>query len=101
MIPAKNVRNLMLHKDVVQAVQEGKFHIWPVSTIEEGIELLTGMPAGTLQGDGTYPEGTLFRRVDDRLRQILEIVKEYGKEGENGKKGKNEETEGGCPNCGA
>ncbi|NLI80777.1 MAG: AAA family ATPase [Deltaproteobacteria bacterium] len=101
MIPSKNVRNLMLDQEVVDAVREGKFHIWPVSTIEEGIEILTGMEAGVLQEDGTYPEGTLFKKVDDRLKQILEIVKEYGKDAdkENGKK-KDENEGGGCPHCG-
>lgn len=103
MIPSKNVRNLMLDQEVVDAVREGSFHIWPVSTIEEGIEILTGMEAGKLQEDGTYPEGTLFRKVDDRLRQILEIVKEYGKDSDkdNGKKKKDEEEGGGCPHCGS
>ncbi len=98
-IPAKNVRNLMLKKEVIDAVGEGKFHIWPVSTIEEGIELLTGMPAGELQPDGTYPEGTLFRKVDERLQQIAEIVKEFGKSDEGAAKKGNDEG-GGCPNCG-
>lgn len=103
MIPSKNVRNLMLDQEVVDAVREGRFHIWPVSTIEEGIEILTGMEAGKLQEDGTYPEGTLFRKVDDRLRQILEIVREYGKDSDkdNGKKKKDEEEGGGCPHCGS
>ena len=98
MIPSKNIRNLVLQKEVVEAVKEGKFHIWPVSTIEEGIEILTGMEAGTLQEDGTYPEGTLFRKVDDRLREIAEIVKEFGKGMEGG--AKKEEESGGCPTCG-
>lgn len=98
MIPGKNIRNLMLDKEVVEAVAQGKFHIWPVSTIEEGIELLTGVEAGSLQDDGAYPEGTLYRKVDDRLREIAQIVREFGKESENGKK-KEEESEGGCPHC--
>lgn len=98
MIPAKNIRNLMLQEEVVEAVKEGKFHIWPVSTIEEGIEILTGMEAGTLQEDGTYPEGTVFRKVDDRLRKIAEIVREFGKDMEGG--GKKEDEGGGCATCG-
>ncbi len=84
MIPAKNTRNLMLKQDVIDAVKEGKFHIWAISTIEEGIEILTGMEAGTLQPDGTYPEGTLSRRVDDRLVELGEIVRKFGKESEEG-----------------
>jgi len=84
MIPAKNTRNLMLKQDVIDAVKEGKFHIWAISTIEEGIEILTGMEAGTLQPDGTYPEGTLSRMVDDRLVELGEIVRKFGKESEEG-----------------
>ncbi|MCK8602818.1 Lon protease family protein [Desulfoferrobacter suflitae] len=98
MIPSKNIRNVVLQEEVVEAVREGRFHIWPVSTIEEGIEILTGMEAGVLQEDGSYPEGTLFRKVDDRLREIAEIVKEYGKGLEGG--GRREEEGGGCPTCG-
>ncbi len=100
MIPEKNVRNLMLKQEVIDAVKEGKFHIWPVSTIEQGIQILTGMEAGERQPDGSYPEGTLFRKVDERLRKMTEIMKEFGKEaGENGGR-KREEDEGGCPSCG-
>ncbi len=85
-IPSKNIRNLMLDPEVVKAVKEGKFNIWPVSTIEEGIEILTGKEAGAILEDGSYPEGTLFRKVDDRLREITQIVQNFGKENENGKK---------------
>ena len=98
-IPKKNVNNLMLKKEVLEAVEEGKFHIWPISRIEEGIEILSGIPAGELQEDGTYPEGTFFRKVDDRLTELSEIVRKYGKE-EDGKQEKSEENnEGGCTAC--
>ena len=100
MIPSKNVHNLMLKSEVIEAVKEGKFHIWPVSTIAEGIQVLTGLEAGERQPDGTYPEGTLFRKVDDRLQKIADIVKEYGKGNDDGKKPKEEEGGGGCPHCG-
>jgi len=86
-IPAKNTRNLMLKAEVIGAVKEGQFHLWAISTIEEGIEILTGMQAGTLQADGTYPEGTLFRKVDDRLAELGEIVRKFGKESEEGLRG--------------
>ncbi len=99
MIPSKNLRNLMLKQEVLDAVKEGKFHIWPVSTVEEGIEILTGMEAGFLQPDGTYPEGTVFRKVSDRLLEIAKIVKEFGKGSEDGKKAE-EDNDGGCPSCG-
>ncbi len=85
-IPEKNVRNLMLKQEIIDSVKEGQFHLWPISTVEEGIEILTGMEAGTLQPDGTYPEGTLFRRVDERFFEIAEIVKKFAKEEEEGEK---------------
>ncbi|HEX9909307.1 MAG TPA: AAA family ATPase, partial [Desulfatiglandales bacterium] len=83
-MPAKNARNLMLKQEVIDAVKGNQFHIWAISTVEEGIEILTGMEAGTLQPDGTYPEGTLFRKVDDRLVELVEIVRKFGKETEEG-----------------
>ena len=81
-IPEKNVRNLMLKQEVIDSVKAGQFHVWPVSTVEEGIEIMTGMEAGTLQSDGTYPEGTLFRKVDERFLELAEIVKKFAKEEE-------------------
>jgi len=69
-IPRDNVHNLMLKPEVVEAVRRGDFHVWGVSTIEQGIELLTGMPAGKLRKDNRYPEGTLFRRVTDALEAM-------------------------------
>lgn len=78
-IPKKNVNNLMLKKEVVEAVKEGKFHIYPIETVEEGIEILTGVEAGKLLEDQTYPENTIFRKVDDRLREMAEIAREFGK----------------------
>ncbi len=93
MIPEKNVNNLMLRRDVVEAVEKGKFHIYPVTTVEEGIEILTGMKAGALQEDGTYPEGTLFRKVDDKLKEMAEMEKEFGKSKEDEDNKKDENTE--------
>jgi predicted ATP-dependent protease len=66
-IPKDNVRNLMLKPEVVQAVREERFHVWAVSNIEQGIEILTDVPAGRLRRDGTYAEGTVFRKVTDTL----------------------------------
>jgi lon-related putative ATP-dependent protease len=77
MIPQQNVRHLMLRENVVQAVREGKFHIYSVKTIDEGIELLTGVPAGEKQADGTYPEGTVNYRADRQLREFAERLKGY------------------------
>ncbi len=74
MIPHQNVSNLMLDDEVIAAVSEGKFHIYPVRTIEEGIEILTGMPAGTMGEDGGYPEGTLYHRVQQKLEAFRKAV---------------------------
>jgi len=79
MIPKDNVHNLMLKPEVVQAVQGGRFNIWAVSSIEEGIELLTGMPAGKLRKDGSYPEGTLFRKVTDMLEELTKRAMEVNR----------------------
>ena len=77
LIPHQNVADLMLRPDVVEAVEDGKFHIYPIVTIDQGIELLTGIPAGEQQDDGTYPEGTINRMVDNRLIEYAEIMKDY------------------------
>ncbi|MEW6002138.1 MAG: ATP-binding protein [Nitrospirota bacterium] len=77
LIPHQNVRNLMLREDVVKAVQEGRFHIYEVKTIDEGIEILTGIPVGEKEADGTYPEGTVNYLVDRRLRELAEGLKEF------------------------
>ncbi len=74
-IPVGNVRNLMLREDVIEAVREGEFHIWPVRTVDEGIEILTGVPAGELQEDGTYPEGTVNWAVSQRLAELAEELR--------------------------
>lgn len=78
LVPASNEVHLMLHEDVVTAVAAGKFHIWPVHTIDEGIELLTGMPAGTQQEDGTFPEGTVHATVHQRLLTLARELKSFG-----------------------
>ena len=60
----------MLRADVVRAVEEGRFHVHAVAHVDEGIELLTGIPAGTRGDDGLYPEGTVNRRIEDRLEAM-------------------------------
>ena len=72
LIPASNVAHLMLRRDVVQAVADGQFHICPVETIDQGIELLTGIPAGDLGETGDYPEGSINARVKTRLAELAE-----------------------------
>jgi predicted ATP-dependent protease len=70
LIPAANVRNLMLRDDVVQACAAGQFHVWAVSHVDQGLEILMGMPAGERRSDGAYPEGTINRRIEDSLREF-------------------------------
>ena len=65
MIPASNVRHLMPRADVVEACAAGRFHIWPIETIDQGIALLTGKPAGVRGADGAYPEGSVNRAVEE------------------------------------
>jgi len=77
MIPRSNLRNLMLNDEVVDAVREGTFHIWSVETVEEGIEILTGVPAGERLADGVYPADSINGRVDARLREMLENMKKF------------------------
>lgn len=75
-IPRANARNLMLREEVVEAVRAGRFHIYAVSTIDEGIELLTSVPAGSADASGQYPDGTVNRYVTRTLRAFLERVRE-------------------------
>ena len=82
MLPEQNVVNLMLRDDVRQAVDDGEFHIYPVRTVDEGIEILTGVPAGELQEDGTYPEDSVHGLVVARLEEIAANLKETGKTAE-------------------
>ena len=76
-IPESNVKNLMLKEEVVDAIKEGKFHIYPVKTIDEGIEVLTAVPAGELREDGSYPEDSINYLVQKKLDEMAEITKEY------------------------
>jgi lon-related putative ATP-dependent protease len=78
-LPVANVANLMLRPDVVDAVAEGKFHIWPVATVDEGIELLTGVPAGERDADGGYAADTVNGRVDARLRKLAQDLQNFGR----------------------
>lgn len=74
-IPIQNVRNLHLQKDVIESVKERKFHIYAISTIDEGIEILTGVPAGKQNSDGKYPAGTINHLVYEKLKKYYENSK--------------------------
>jgi ATP-dependent Lon protease len=87
-IPFQNVPDLQLRPEIVDAVQNGKFHIYPVSTIDEGIEILTGFPAGEELSKGGFTKDSVFDRVDKALDKMARQYKEAG-EGENEKNGKN------------
>jgi predicted ATP-dependent protease len=75
-IPRKNVHHLMLKKDVVDAVRDGKFSIYPIDRVEEGMEICTGMPMGQMQEDGAFPEGTIHYLVMKRLADITASFKD-------------------------
>jgi lon-related putative ATP-dependent protease len=77
MIPDSNVQNLMLKEEIVDAVKQGNFHIYPVKTIDEGIEVLTGIKAGERQQDGTFENGTVNYKVDKHLKDMAEKLREF------------------------
>jgi lon-related putative ATP-dependent protease len=77
LIPASNVKHLMLRKDVIEAAKEGKFHIFPVETIDQGIEILTGKPAGVPDEKGKYPEDSVNGKVRSRLSEWAEKQRKF------------------------
>jgi len=76
-IPAANVEHLMLRQDVIDTVAAGRFHVHAISTMDEGIALLTGLPAGEALEDGGYSPGSFNARVLDRLRALAERRREF------------------------
>ena len=86
MIPKSNIQNLMLKEEVVDAVKAGRFHIYSVKTIDEGIEVLTGIKAGERQQDGTFEDGTVNYRVNKQLKGMAEKLKEFPTEPKDKKK---------------
>ncbi len=74
-LPKQNIHNLMLDQEVVEAIRNKQFHIYPISTIDEGIEILTGLPTGHLRRDGTYPRNTINFLVKERLNEFVEEEK--------------------------
>ncbi len=84
-IPSRNTKHLALRRDVVEAVEAGQFSIYAVGTVEEAIELLTGIPAGERGLDGLYTPGTVYGRAAQRLEEMARAVAEWGEpEGKSG-----------------
>ena len=77
LIPAENVEELMLRDDVIAAVAQGQFHIYPVSTIEQGIEILTGVPAGKRDSAGKFESDSIFAQADARLKQMADTLSKF------------------------
>jgi predicted ATP-dependent protease len=84
LIPKANVQHLMLREDVVAACAAGRFAIYPIATVDEGMTLLTGLAAGERGADGRYPEGSLNYRVEERLRSFASIRKQFGAQNKGG-----------------
>ncbi|MFQ5329844.1 MAG: Lon protease family protein [Thermodesulfobacteriota bacterium] len=78
-LPAKNIRHLMLKIEVVEAVEKGQFHIYPIEHIDEGIEILTGLSAGEAQPDGSYPEGSVNCLISKKLLGLAKTLKAFGR----------------------
>ena len=76
MIPIQNVKNLNLNDEIVEAVKSKKFHVYAISTIEEGIEILTGVPAGKKDKNGAFPAGTVNHMVYEKLQHYAKVSKE-------------------------
>ena len=76
-IPHQNEKNLMLREDVVEAIREGKFNVYAVKTIDEGLEILTGTPAGEVDSNGEYPEGPVNHLIAKRLGELNDSMQGY------------------------
>jgi len=83
-IPGANIMHLMLREDVCKAVEAGKFAIYAIDTIDDGIELLTGIAAGERDGQGVFPDGSVNRRVEDTLIRYAQTMQAYASKGDQG-----------------
>jgi predicted ATP-dependent protease len=77
LIPHQNLRNLMLREDVVEAIREDRFHLYAIKTIDEGLEILTGYPAGERGTNGSYPKSTVGYLVEKRLEELNQSMRGY------------------------
>jgi predicted ATP-dependent protease len=85
LVPAANVRHLMLREDVVEAARQGRFRVWAVETVDQGIELLTGVPAGERGPEGRFPPDTVNARVAARLEALAEAARAFAAQREGGR----------------
>jgi predicted ATP-dependent protease len=81
LIPASNVKHLMLRYDVIEAVEAGDFHVYPVENIDQGIRILTGRDAGRLGADGSYPEGSINDLVQRRITDLAQKTRDFSGKG--------------------
>jgi len=93
LIPAANVAHLMLHRDVVDAAAAGRFHIYAVETVDEVLELLTGVAVGTPDAEGKLPEASLNQRVAQRLKHLAALRRKYAKKAEPSGGGSHEQND--------
>ena len=77
LIPEANVVHLMLSEDVLEAIRAGRFQVWAARTVDEGIELLTGIPAGERTPEGAYPPSSVNGLIDARLRELAETARAH------------------------
>jgi predicted ATP-dependent protease len=80
LIPLANVKHLMLREDVVEAVEDEQFRVWAVDRIDQALELFTGMPAGERDESGQFPEGSVNRKVHDRLVELADHRRSFSKQ---------------------
>jgi predicted ATP-dependent protease len=102
MIPHQNLPNLMLNEEVTDAIRAGRFHIWAVRTIDEGLEVLTGVPAGEADATGAFPEGTLNALVSKRLAELADRLRRFaplGRARDEGREEGREEVERNTPDA--
>jgi predicted ATP-dependent protease len=93
-IPAANVEHLMLRQDVVEAAAAGRFHVFAVASVDEAVELLTGIPAGEPDAEGYLPEGSFNAQVAGRLAYLAELRRAYAMKMEPTPSGNHDEEEG-------
>jgi Lon-like ATP-dependent protease len=96
-IPARNISNLVLNDEVIDAVREGVFHVWPIRQVEEGWEILAGLPAGARGADGKFPPDSVYGRAAARLLEWAEGSRNFGKPVRRGRQPEEEATSEDAP----